>query len=126
MSQMKRFFIIIATILALAAIALAANHWLSVPAVDTPAGEGSQSEPADGLPLGTISDVEPIIIETPEYMTDGEIKDLHLRPSQKIQVLERDENGKILSYKLITKDEDVLTEYYPIEDSADLQAKAGD
>ncbi len=124
MSHLKRFFLIIAIILALAAATLAVTAWLEKPGVDSPKLQPGQ--PQEGIPSGTIAEEEPVIIETPEYMTDEEINDLHLRPSQKIQVLERDADGNILSYKLITKDEDVLTEYYPVEDSVDAQASAGD
>lgn len=78
------------------------------------------------VPAGYINPIEdpiavtvpPAIINMPkpielEFMAEKEKENFSLSTSSvdNIQVLERDENGNITSYKIIKKDSDILKEY---------------
>ena len=46
-----------------------------------------------------------------DLMTDEEKKTFNLASSTKVQVLERDKNGKIVNYRIMKSDSDVLSLY---------------
>ena len=45
----------------------------------------------------------------PTFLDDAEKTRLNIRPENKIQVLERNAEGKIILYKVIRKDSDIVT-----------------
>jgi hypothetical protein len=77
----------------------------------TPEVEIDSPSDSDNAPLGSVE--QPIAISEPIFMDEAEKKSLKINPSLKIQVLERDDDGKILSYKIINSDEDIAGGYYP-------------
>ena len=70
---------------------------------------------ADNAPLGSVE--QPKAIDSPSFMEDSEKQALNLDTSAKIQVLERADDGTILSYKVINSDEDIASSYYSPIDS---------
>lgn len=53
------------------------------------------------------------VIATPQtlnFMENQEKIELGLQESTRVQVLGRDENGEIISYKIIRNDEDIITD----------------
>ncbi len=55
-----------------------------------------------------VDDPQPIKLE---FMTDQEKVSFNVDPKLKIQVLERDSNGKIISYHIIKDNSDIVTKY---------------
>ena len=55
-----------------------------------------------------IEDEKPISIQ---FMTEDEKAEKGLSPDMRIQVLDRDKNGKIIAYRIIKSDSDVVTKY---------------
>lgn len=70
------------------------------------------SQSAD-LPEGNVQ--EPVMIDTPVYMTVEEKNSFNIDPELKVQVLDRDVNGTVTAYKIINSDEDIQTFYYKPE-----------
>jgi hypothetical protein len=50
-------------------------------------------------------------------MEDSEKDSFSLDPNIRIQVLERADDGTVMSYKIINSDEDIASGYYPVSDS---------
>lgn len=65
------------------------------------------------LPEGSVQ--QPVMIDTPVFMTAEEKSSLNIDPNLKIQVLDRDADGKVAAYKIINSDEDIQTFYYKPE-----------
>ncbi len=62
------------------------------------------------IPQGTVQ--KPIVFETPTFMTLEEKQEKKVNPNLRIQVLKRDETGKIVVYKIIKSDADIVKEYF--------------
>lgn len=74
--------------------------------------ETGSSTPPENIPLAPVtSNIEPIVITEPEYLTEEEARSMRLSPREKIQVLERDEEGKVTAYKIIKGEADIVAEF---------------
>jgi hypothetical protein len=78
-----------------------------------PEQQSPVDQPDPNLPAGEIQ--QPLALGEAEYLSEEEKHSLNIDSTLRIQVLERDETGKISAYKIINSDEDIQSEYYPVE-----------
>jgi hypothetical protein len=106
--------LLIALIILVIAIAALLVIFIKKPVVDIAQEAAPDSVPA---PAPSAADMpEPIDWKSQiagefkiEFMNDVEKTTMNIPQETKVQVLARDENGKILAYKIITSDADIVT-----------------
>ena len=105
------------SLLAILILSIAISVYLLFFFPDKPVAEADIDDPstAGNAPLGSVE--EPIVIEEPVFMEDSEKDSFSLDPNIRIQVLERADDGTVMSYKIINSDEDIASGYYPVSDS---------
>lgn len=89
--------------------------------------EDNQEISPVSAPVDTASSSDTVTISEPDYMNQQELESMNLAADQKIQVLQRDDSGKAIVYKVINSDADIVADYAPVKDwqasSAEVQAQ---